>query len=107
VNWSEITTVFWSGLLSALRWNRCPRSTGFRSPEIVLATHQVLPHVKHFANKGDWHVLVDEEPQAVIHHQHRVPRTHDLITKHLGVGAVNAIYGRVPPLIRRGEKPGR
>jgi superfamily II DNA or RNA helicase len=34
-------------------------------PEIVLATHQVLPHIKQFANKGEWHVLIDESLQAV------------------------------------------
>jgi hypothetical protein len=64
-------------------------------PEIVLATHQVLPHIKHFANKGDWHVLVDEELQPVRYAQHRVPQTHRLITDHLDVYPVNAIYGRV------------
>jgi hypothetical protein len=64
-------------------------------PEIVLATHQVLPHIKQFANKGEWHVLIDEALQAVRYQQHRVPKTHSLITDHLDVTRVNAIYGRV------------
>ncbi len=28
--------------------------------EVVLATHQVLPHIKNFANKDKWHVLIDD-----------------------------------------------
>jgi hypothetical protein len=64
-------------------------------PEIVLATHQVVPHIKLFANKGEWHVLIDETLQAVRYQQHRVPKTHNLITDHLDVTRVNAVYGRV------------
>jgi hypothetical protein len=64
-------------------------------PQIVFATHQVLPHVKHFANKDDWHVMVDEELQVVRHQQHRIPQTHGLITKHLEVIPANAVYGRI------------
>jgi hypothetical protein len=65
------------------------------TPEIVFATHQVLPHIKHFATKGEWHLLVDEGLQAVRYQQHRIPRTHKLITDHLDVSQVSAIYGRV------------
>jgi hypothetical protein len=64
-------------------------------PEIVLATHQVLPHIKHFANRGDWHVLVDEVLQVVRYLPHRIPQTHELITEHLDVTQVNGIYGLV------------
>ena len=64
-------------------------------PEIVLATHQVLPHIKQFANKGEWHVLIGEALQAVRYQQHRIPKTHKLITDHLDVTRVNAVYGRV------------
>ena len=64
-------------------------------PEIVLATHQVLPHIKHFANKSEWHLLVDEALQAVRYQQHRIPQTHNLITDHLDVTQVSPIYGRV------------
>ena len=64
-------------------------------PEIVLATHQVLPHIKLFANKGEWHVLIDEALQIVRYQQHRVPQTHSLLTDHLDVIQVNAIFGRV------------
>ena len=59
-------------------------------PEIVLATHQVLPHVRLFANKSEWHVLIDEALQAVRYQQHRIPQTHNLITDHLDVTPVNA-----------------
>jgi hypothetical protein len=55
----------------------------------------VLPHIKQFANKGEWHILVDEALQAVRYQQHRIPQTHNLITDHLDVIQVNAIYGRV------------
>jgi len=65
------------------------------TPEIVLATHQVLPHIKHFANRSDWHLLIDEALQAVRYQQHRIPQTHNLITDHLDVSQEGAIYGRV------------
>ncbi len=64
-------------------------------PRIVFATHQVLPHVKHFENKLEWHVAVDEELQVIRYQQHRIPKTHNLITDHLNVLPVNAIYGLV------------
>jgi hypothetical protein len=63
--------------------------------EVVLATHQVLPHIKNFANKNKWHVLIDEELQVVRYDKHEIPKTHDLITKYLAVRSVNSIYGRV------------
>ena len=64
-------------------------------PEIVFATHQVLPHIKHFANKRDWHLLVDEELQVVQYRQHRLPNTHDILTDHLDVEQVDSVYGQV------------
>jgi hypothetical protein len=64
-------------------------------PEIVIATHQVLPHIKHFANREEWHVLIDEALQAIRYKQHRIPQTHGLITDHLDVTPVNGIFGRV------------
>ena len=63
--------------------------------EVLLATHQVLPHIKNFANKDKWHVLIDEELQVVRYDKHEIPRTHDLITKYLAVRSVNSIYGRI------------
>ena len=63
--------------------------------EVVLATHQVLPHIKNFANKHKCHVLIDEELQVVRYDKHEIPETHDLITKYLAVESVNSIYGRV------------
>jgi hypothetical protein len=38
--------------------------------EVVLATHQVLPHIKNFANKDKWHVLIDEDLQVVRYDKH-------------------------------------
>ena len=64
-------------------------------PEIVIATHQVLPHIKQFANRSEWHILIDEALQAVCYQQRRIPQTHGLITDHLDVAQVNAIFGRV------------
>jgi hypothetical protein len=58
------------------------------------AIHQVVPHIKHFANKGEWHVLIDEALQAVRYQQHRVPKTHSLITDHLDVIQVKACFYR-------------
>ncbi len=64
-------------------------------PRIVFATHHVLPHIKHFGDKSEWHLLIDEEMQVIRYAQHRLPRTHNLITEHLAVTATDAIYGVV------------
>ena len=63
--------------------------------EVILATHQVLPYIRNFANKNKWYVLIDEEMQVVRYDKHEIPRTHDLITKYLAVERVNSIYGGV------------
>jgi hypothetical protein len=68
--------------------------------EVVLATHQVLPYIRNFANKDKWHVLIDEELQVVRYDKHEIPQTHDLITKYLAVRSVNSIYGRVDVIDR-------
>ena len=68
--------------------------------EVVLATHQVLPHIKNFANKNKWHVLIDEDLQVVRYDKHEIPKTHDLITKYLAVRSVHSIYGRVEVMDR-------
>jgi hypothetical protein len=68
--------------------------------EVLLATHQVLPHIKNFANKNRWHVLIDEDLQVVRYDKHEIPQTHDLITKYLAVERVNGIYGRVDVIDR-------
>lgn len=74
-------------------------------PEIVFATHQVLPHITHFANKGDWHLHVDEAMQAVKYRQHRIPRTHELLTEHLLVTPVGSTFGEV--MVRGGNALGQ
>ena len=68
--------------------------------QVVLATHQVLPYIKNFANKAKWHVLIDEDLQVVRYDKHEIPQTHDLITKYLSVERVNGIYGRVDVIDR-------
>jgi hypothetical protein len=68
--------------------------------EVVLATHQVLPYIKSFANKGKWHVFIDEALQVVRYDKHEIPQTHNLITKYLAVRSVNSVYGRVDVIDR-------
>jgi hypothetical protein len=63
--------------------------------EVVMATHQVLPYIKNFANKEKWHVFIDEALQVVRYDKHEIPQTHDLITRYLTVRSVNSVYGRV------------
>jgi hypothetical protein len=65
------------------------------SAEVVFATHQVLPYIPFIANKGDWHVLVDEELQVLRYRSHRIPKTHRLITDHIELEPYNAIYSQV------------
>ena len=63
--------------------------------QIVFATHQVFPYIPHIANKGDWHVLVDEELQILRHNCHQIPQTHALITDHIELVPYDSIYSRV------------
>ena len=63
--------------------------------QIVFATHQVFPYIPHIANKGDWHVLVDEELQILRYNCHQIPQTHALITDHIELVPYDSIYSRV------------
>jgi hypothetical protein len=63
--------------------------------QIVFATHQVFPYIPHIANKGDWHVLVDEELQILRHNCHQIPKTHALITDHIELVPYDSIYSLV------------
>ena len=56
---------------------------------------RLCPTSNNSRTKGEWHVLIDEALQVVRYQQHRVPQTHNLITDHLDVIQVNAIYGRI------------
>jgi hypothetical protein len=71
---------------------------GALRPCIVFATHQVLPYIRHFHNKEDWCVLVDEALQVIRYIKHRIPQTHALITDHIEVTQSGPIYGRAVAL---------
>jgi Type III restriction enzyme, res subunit len=85
--------------------NDCSKSVGgrltehFKNPpdqgHIVFATHQVLPFIPFWANKGDWHVLIDEELQVVKHNCFNLPKTHGLITDLIDLEPRDAIYSRL------------
>jgi hypothetical protein len=64
-------------------------------PQIVFATHQVLPYIPFIANKRDWHLLIDEELPVVRYRCHQIPQTHSLITDHIELEPFSAIYSRV------------
>lgn len=66
-------------------------------PRIIFAPHQAFPHIKHFGDKSEWHVLVDEELQVVRYKQHRIRQTHSLLTDHLDVTPVDTTYGLASP----------
>src|SRR6266511_5391578 len=40
--------------------------------QIIFATHQVFPYIPYFANKRDWHLIVDEEMQVLRYRWHRI-----------------------------------
>jgi hypothetical protein len=58
-------------------------SKGDVAGTVALSTHQVLPFVDFLANRDEWDVFIDEEPQIVKCHSFRIPENHELITKHL------------------------
>ena len=62
---------------------------------IIFATHQVIPHVRFWANKSRLHVIVDEELQVVKHGCFRIPHTHKLITDYVEPVPHDAIYSRI------------
>jgi hypothetical protein len=62
---------------------------------IVFATHQVLPFIPFWANKSDWHVLIDEELQVVKHNCFNLPKTHGLITELIDLEPQDSIYSRI------------
>ncbi len=70
---------------------RCPEDGG----QIIFTTHSVLQYVPYWTNKKNLHLLIDEELQAVRNENHRLPHTHELITKYLNVVSHDAIYGTV------------
>jgi hypothetical protein len=63
--------------------------------QIVFATHQAFPRIPFFANKGDWHLLIDEEMQVNQYQSHRLPHTHFLITDDIELEPFNSIYSKV------------
>jgi hypothetical protein len=65
--------------------------------QIIFITHQVLAYLPHIANKSDWHVLVDEDPQVLRHYSHHVPETHSIITDLIRLLPDNNGYSRVLP----------
>jgi hypothetical protein len=69
--------------------------------QIVFATHQVLPYIPYFANKRDWHLIIDEEMQVLRYRSHRIPKTHRLITDDIDLANYNSIYSQVVPRNRR------
>ena len=65
--------------------------------QIIFITHQVLAYLPHIANKSDWHVLVDEDPQVLRHYSHHVPETHSIITDLTRLVPDNNGYSQVLP----------
>jgi hypothetical protein len=76
--------------------------------QIIFVTHQVFPYIPYFANKGDWHLLIDEEMQVLRYRCHRVPKTHSIITDDIELQPYNATYSQVVPRHRSSlERKGR
>ena len=68
---------------------------------IVFATHQVLPHIRFWANKDSWDVIVDEAPQVHDRASYEIPRTHSLITDLITLAPHNSIYSQVEVIDRK------
>lgn len=64
---------------------------------IVFATHQAFPLIPYWPTKGDWHLMIDECPQAFRCDTHRIPKTHSIITDDLSIEPYDSIYGAVVP----------
>ena len=61
--------------------------------EIVFITHAALMRVPYLHRKADWHLIMDEVPQADIFDEVRLPETHDLILPHLVFEPAGPVYG--------------
>jgi hypothetical protein len=66
-------------------------------PQIVFATHQVLPRVPFLVCAKGWDLIIDETIQVDKELSHIVPKTHALLTAHLQIEQHDGIYGRVSP----------
>jgi hypothetical protein len=66
--------------------------------QVVFATHQAFSYIPYIANKGDWHLFIDEEMQILKYFCYRLPSTHSIITDDIDLKPYNAIYSQVIPL---------
>jgi hypothetical protein len=67
-------------------------------PQVVLATHQVLPILPNSKQRSGWHLIFDELPQADRAGTHNLSAaTHGLLTRHVQLIQHDALYSRVMP----------
>jgi hypothetical protein len=59
---------------------------------LIFATHALLPLIPFLMNKRRWHLIVDEEIQAVQYASHQLPIAH---TNDIQLEPYNAIYSRI------------
>jgi hypothetical protein len=64
-------------------------------PQIVFATHQVLPRIPFLPCAKDWDLIIDETIQVDKEQSHVVPKTHAWLTDHLEIEQHDGVYGKV------------
>jgi superfamily II DNA or RNA helicase len=63
--------------------------------EVLFVTHAAFLRVPYFEGKANWHLIMDEVPQADVFEEWRLPETRDLILPHLTLVPMGSVYGRL------------
>ena len=66
--------------------------------QIVFATQQAFSMVPFVANRGDWHVFVDEAMEVHRHKHHLIRDSHRVLTEEIETKRHNMIYSRIVPM---------
>ncbi|WP_041929140.1 DEAD/DEAH box helicase family protein [Methylorubrum extorquens] len=63
--------------------------------EVLFITHAAFLRVPYLQGKANWHLIMDEVPQADVFEEWKLPETHDLILPHLSFVPMGSVYGRL------------
>jgi hypothetical protein len=64
-------------------------------PQVVIITWEALQRLPFIENQEDWHLIVDEIPQAYSLFDEVVPETHGIVTDHLKLRPFDSKYSSV------------
>jgi len=63
--------------------------------EVLFITHAALLRIPYFQGKANWHLIMDEVPQADMFEEWKLPETHNLILPHITLVPAGSVYGHL------------